>query len=79
VKAQSLELAREGISRQAIAKHIGVATATVGNMRQSVIEQMKAFATINSVREGKRVWYGIIDGDDTRRLLAAYPRQFGVK
>lgn len=46
---------------------------------QSVIEQMKAFATLNSVREGKRIWYGIIDGDDTNRLLAAYPRQFGLK
>lgn len=46
---------------------------------QSVIEQMKAFATINSVREGKRVWYGVIDGDDTNRLLAAYPGAFGLK
>jgi hypothetical protein len=46
---------------------------------QSVLEQMKAFATINSVREGRRVWYGVIDGDDTNRLLAAYPRQFGLK
>jgi hypothetical protein len=45
---------------------------------QSVIEQMKAFATINSVREGKRAWYGIIDGDDTNRLLAANPRSFGL-
>jgi hypothetical protein len=46
---------------------------------QSVIEQMKAFATLNSVREGKHIWYGVIDGDDTNRLLAAYPRQFGFQ
>jgi hypothetical protein len=46
---------------------------------QSVVEQMKAFATLNSVREGKQIWYGVIDGDDTNRLLAAYPRQFGLK
>jgi hypothetical protein len=46
---------------------------------QSVVEQMKAFATLNSVREGKRIWYAIVDGDDTNRLLAAYPRQFGLK
>jgi hypothetical protein len=46
---------------------------------QDVIEQMRAFAALNSVREGKRIWYGLIDGDDTNRLLAAYPRQFGLK
>lgn len=45
---------------------------------QSVIEQMVAFATMNSVREGKRIWYGVIDGDDTNRLMAAYPKAFGV-
>jgi hypothetical protein len=45
---------------------------------QSVIEQMVAFATMNSVREGKRIWYGIIDGDDTNRLMAAYPKAFGL-
>ena len=50
-----------------------------GQIAQSVIEQMEAFATLNSVREGKRIWYGIIDGDDTNRLLAAYPRHFGLK
>lgn len=46
---------------------------------QAVVEQMKAFATINSVHEGKQVWYGVINGDDTRRLLAAYPNKFGLK
>lgn len=43
---------------------------------QSVIEQMVAFATMNSVRENKRIWYGVIDGDDTARLMAAYPKAF---
>ena len=46
---------------------------------QSVVEQMVAFATMNSVREGKQVWYGVIDGDDTDRLITAYPKAFGVK
>jgi hypothetical protein len=46
---------------------------------QAVIEQMKAFASLNSVREGKVIWYGIIDGDDTNRLIAAYPRYFKLK
>jgi hypothetical protein len=50
-----------------------------GQIDQDVIQQMQAFATLNSVREGKRIWYGAIDGDDTRKLLAAYPRQFGLK
>jgi hypothetical protein len=45
---------------------------------ESVIEQMVAFATMNSVREGKRIWYGVIDGDDTNRLVAAYPKAVGL-
>jgi hypothetical protein len=50
-----------------------------GQIDQDVMQQMQAFATLNSVREGKRIWYGVIDGDDTRKLLAAYPKQFGLK
>lgn len=50
-----------------------------GQIDQTVLEQMIAFSTLNSVRESKQVWYGIIDGDDTRRLLAAYPNQFRRK
>ncbi|MBR0684655.1 hypothetical protein JQ594_01900 [Bradyrhizobium manausense] len=46
---------------------------------QSVVEQVKAFASINSVREGKKIFYCLIDGDDTNRLIMAYPRQFGLK
>jgi hypothetical protein len=46
---------------------------------QAVIEQMKAFASLNSVREGKIIWYGVIDGDDTNRLIEAYPRRFKLK
>lgn len=45
---------------------------------QSVIEQMIAFATLNSVRERKRIYYGVIDGDDTNLLLKAYPVKFGL-
>jgi hypothetical protein len=40
---------------------------------------MKAFASLNSVREGKIIWYGVIDGDDTNRLIEAYPRRFKLK
>ena len=50
-----------------------------GAIAQSVVEQVKAFASLNSIREGKRIYYGIVDGDDTNRLIMAYPKQFGVK
>lgn len=46
---------------------------------ESVVEQMKRFAIANSVTENKQVWYGVIDGDDTNRLIAAFPKQFKVK
>lgn len=45
---------------------------------EDVIQQMHAFATLNSAREGRQIWYGIIDGDDTNRLMAAYPKKFGL-
>jgi len=46
---------------------------------EDVVQQMVSFATLNSVREGRLIWYGIIDGDDTDRLLSAYPKQFGLR
>ena len=50
-----------------------------GQIDADVVEQMKLFAIANSVKDGKRIWYGVIDGDDTNRLLAAYPHQFKSK
>lgn len=47
-----------------------------GEIGQAVAEQMKAFASLNSIREGKVIWYGLIDGDDSNRLMAAYPKHF---
>lgn len=35
---------------------------------QAVYEQMKVFATVCSIREGKQIWYGVIDGDDSNRI-----------
>lgn len=43
---------------------------------ESVIEQMKNFAIAKSVSEGKRIYYGIIDGYDTQRLIEAYKKYF---
>jgi hypothetical protein len=50
-----------------------------GQIDESVVHQMKKMAIANSVMEDKQIWYGVIDGDDTNRLLAAYPKQFKVK
>jgi hypothetical protein len=46
---------------------------------ESVLEQMSEFAKAKSVAEGKEIFYGVIDGQDTARLLDAYPKQFGMK
>ncbi len=50
-----------------------------GRINASVLDQMKEFAKAKSVGDGNRIWYGVIDGEDTNRLLAAYPREFGFK
>ncbi|RLI40317.1 hypothetical protein DRO69_13070 [Candidatus Bathyarchaeota archaeon] len=49
-----------------------------GQISENVIEQMKAFAIMKSVLEGQKIYYGIIDGQDTLRLLIAYKDCFGL-
>jgi len=44
---------------------------------ESVCEQMKMFATAKSVLEGRKIFFGEIDGQDTLRLLQAYANFFG--
>jgi hypothetical protein len=46
---------------------------------QSVVEQMEAFAKVNALHGAKKVFFMVIDGSDTDRLMAAYPKQFGIK
>jgi len=46
---------------------------------ESVVEQMKRFAIAASVTENKLVMFGVIDGDETNRLIAAYPKAFEIK
>lgn len=46
------------------------------NIDESVIEQMKICALSKSVLEQKRIYFGIIDGIDTQRLICAYPNFF---
>jgi hypothetical protein len=43
-----------------------------GQIAESVLRQMQTFAEIKSIKDNTRVWYGIIDGDDTDRLVATY-------
>jgi hypothetical protein len=43
---------------------------------EAVYEQMKAYATIRSIGGGDIVYYGIIDGVDSARLIKAYPQPF---
>ncbi len=42
----------------------------------SVLEQIQTHAKVRSYADGKRIYYGIIDGQDSARLIQAYPRQF---
>lgn len=43
---------------------------------ESVYEQMKSFATAKSVLENRKIHFGVIDGQDTNRILRAYPGLF---
>jgi hypothetical protein len=42
----------------------------------SVLEQLKSLIQLKSFFEDQKVWYGIIDGQDSARLIAAYPKEF---
>jgi hypothetical protein len=45
----------------------------------SVYEQLRTFAITKSVLTGQKIYFGIIDGDDTQRLVMAYPKAFNGK
>lgn len=47
-----------------------------GQVADSVAEQMEEFAKAKSAIEGTVVYFGVIDGDDSNRLLKAYPKAF---
>lgn len=50
-----------------------------GQVGDYVREQLEKLAQGRSTLEQRPLWYGIIDGQDTRRLIAAYPSAFGIK
>jgi DNA-binding transcriptional regulator GbsR (MarR family) len=43
---------------------------------ESIIEQMRNFAISKSAVEMKKICYGVIDGQDSMRLITAYPECF---
>jgi hypothetical protein len=45
----------------------------------SVIEQLKASVTLKSYLEDEQLWWGVMDGNDSARLIAAYPKKFANK
>ena len=47
-----------------------------GQVDESIVEQMAEFAKAKSATEGTVIYYGIIDGDDSNRLVEAYPKAF---
>jgi len=47
-----------------------------GQIHESIIEQMAEFAKAKSALEGSLIFYGIIDGDDSHRLIKAYSGAF---
>ena len=47
-----------------------------GEIDQSVVELMKALATLKGITSRKQIWWGIINKRDTYRLRLAYPAAF---
>jgi len=47
-----------------------------GQIDQSITEQMEKFAMAKSAAEGRKIYYGVIDREDTARLIAAYSGLF---
>lgn len=45
-----------------------------GQISESILDQMKTHAIARSVTENTLIYYGIIDGQDTSRLAAAYSK-----
>ncbi len=47
-----------------------------GQIDESILEQMKAMAITRSFYEKKTIYYGVIDGQDTQRIITAYRESF---
>jgi len=47
-----------------------------GQIAPSVVQLMATHAQVKSAYTGRKIYYGVIDGDDSARLIRAYPRAF---
>jgi hypothetical protein len=43
---------------------------------ESILDQMKRLATTKSWSEDRTIYFGVIDGQDTQRLITAYKKHF---
>jgi hypothetical protein len=43
---------------------------------ESIVEQMKSLAIARSATERQKIYFGVIDGVDSARIIRAYPRAF---
>jgi|GEM_PF-499267 len=50
-----------------------------GQIDESIIEQMKYMAIAKSVSEQREIYFGVIDGQDTLRIIGSYPDFFRAK
>lgn len=48
----------------------------VGQIAPTVIQQMAVFAQAKSLSTGRKIYYGVIDGDDSACIVASYPKAF---
>ncbi len=47
-----------------------------GRIDESIVEELNAYSTAKSWAQRRTICYGIIDGKDTRRIIAAYRKYF---
>lgn len=47
-----------------------------GSIDEAVTQQLKSLADLKSFQERRSLWYCVIDGEDSRRLIEAYPKEF---
>lgn len=43
---------------------------------QSVLEQLEKLVQLKSYLEGRALWYGLVDGDDSARIILGYRKHF---
>jgi hypothetical protein len=49
-----------------------------GGIDDAVLEQLQDLVRLKAYFEDRSLWYGIIDGDDSARLIQAYPADFSA-